>query len=139
MPKSFAAYYVYDYRRDRNAFEFEAASDLVALSEFAEWYNSVVRPDRWEGRRLGRYWLFCVQRGLDGSLLKPRPVSVDENVRLDKAAFFWADPPYDEASERRREAEFARLDALDMARLQARPANVFAEFLDDGKGRASRR
>lgn len=135
MAKLFS-YYVYDHRRDRVAFEFDAASDFAASLEFFDWYNRLVRPDRWEHRKLGRYWLFAEQRSASGELLRPRPVSVDENVRLDKAWCRACDPPFDAASEAAFEAEFARLDALDMARLMARPGNVFAEFLDGKAGAA---
>lgn len=134
---NFGFFYVYDYRRDRTVLEFHAKSDFAALEEFSDWYNRLVRPDRWEGRKLGRYWLFAERRDPSGELLRPRPVSLDENVRLSLDWFLSCDPPYDDTSLAACEAEFRRLDALDMARLLSRPANVFAEHLDDGKRRAS--
>lgn len=130
-------YYIYDYRRDRVASEFFASGDLAACEEFSEWYNLLVRPDRWEGRTLGRYWLFERQHDAQGRLVQPRPVSVDENVRLDHEYFFLAFPPNSATEEAARQAEFDRLDGLDLLRLGRRGANVFAEFLDDGKRSAS--
>lgn len=126
-------YYVYDYRRDRSVMEFEAEGDEVAIREFADWYNRVVRPDRWEGRRLGRYWLFEFIRNSAGELIEPRPLSVDENIRLSRMWMFVCDPPHDAEAWAAQDAEYARLDGLDVARLASRPANVFAEHLDDGK------
>lgn len=129
-------YYVYDFARDRVASEFEAEDDLGALSEFTVWYNLLVRPARWEKRSLGRYWLYERRHDADGGLLPPRPVSVDENIRLDRHFFWLASPPHDEASERALWEWFERLDAADLARLQSR-GNSFAEYLDYGRSKPS--
>lgn len=133
----FTSYYVYDYRRDATVHEFDAASDFAAHEEFSEWYNLLIRPDRWEKRRLGRYWLFARQALEDGTALKPRPLSVDENVRLDAEYFFLSVGPAGERDLALMEAEFTRLDEIDARRLLGRPANVFAEYLDDGKRSSS--
>lgn len=122
-------FYVYDFKRDRFPLEFIAPDEFAARAEFSDWYNRMVRPDRWEGRKLGRYWLFEELRDDVGELVKPRRVMPDEDVRLCPLWFRCCDPPFDAESEAARDAEFARLDAADVARIFAR-GNRFAEFFN---------
>lgn len=117
------SYVVYDKKRKRHALEFDAFGDDVAKREFSSWYNIVVRPSRWEARKLGRYFLFRVADFEDGKpVFYERPLRLmdDDEVRLSYQYFRACDPPNDEADDREVEAEFDRLDALDAARLARR-------------------
>lgn len=124
-------FYVLDVRRDRDCHWIEAASEDLAREEFSSWYNRVVRPDRWEKRKLGRYWLMAERRDASGELLDFKACFIcnDEDVRLDADYFRMCDPPFDEANTLECEAEFSRLDGLDVARLAAR-GNYRPEFFD---------
>lgn len=130
--QDFKRYVVLDSRTGMERLEMECLSDEVAIREFCVWYNILVRYDRWEHRRLGRYVLCeeLPELGSDG-LPEWRAVFPDENVRLSWDYARMCDPPYDEASWDRLVSELERLDAIDVERLAGKPANVFMEHLDE--------
>lgn len=113
-------YFVFDFSRDAVVHEFDAFSDFSAMEEFDEWYNLLIGAGRWEKRTLGRYWLFARQFSDTGELAEPRHVSLDEDVRLDEEYFFLSSAPASDAEWEACEAEFRRLDDLDMVRIQER-------------------
>lgn len=123
MVDAMVPFVVFDVRRCRVAEYIVCADVEVARAEFASWYNMIVRPDRWEGRKLGRFFLMLDGDG--GSAV----VMSDEDVRLDAEYFRFCDPPHDARSEAELAARIARLDALDAARLLAR-GNEGPEFFN---------
>lgn len=119
----FGLYVNYDSKRDRFVQMFEAASDDAAKNEFCFWYRAVVRPSRWEKRKLLRYALFLqayVENRVTTWLDKPVFLMWDEDVRMSHSWFWMADPPANAVEDEALEAEFDRLNALDAARLARR-------------------
>lgn len=122
---------VFDVRRCRNAEEMLVASADDAKREFASWYQTLVKPDRWEGRKLGRYFLLSMETDAEGRLLpvSRRFVACDEDVRLSYEYVRMTNPPHDDVSERELDEWFDRVDGADAARLAAR-GNRLMEFFD---------
>lgn len=135
-------YEVFDVRRVRVAEEFVVLSEADARREFAVWYQTLVRPGRWEARKLGRYFLLSRLCDDDGALLPVarRFVMSDEDVRLDYEYARFCSPPCDASAAAELDAWFERVDAADAARLAAR-GNKLLEFFnasDDGRGSETR-
>lgn len=121
----YGCYVGYDTKRDRFVMDFQAASDDVAKREFCNWYRAMVRPSRWEHRKLMRYSLcklgYAEARvGPREYLPKPLVLMWDEEVRMSHSWFWMADPPANASEDAELEAEFDRLDGLDAARLARR-------------------
>lgn len=111
---------VYDYNRDRFSYEFRCPSDEKGRDEFSYWYNVIVNPGRWEKRKLMRYFLVRFGSIVDGAevpLDRPLVLMHDVEVRLSYKYFWHCDPPGNDAEQDEIDREFARLDALDQARL----------------------
>jgi hypothetical protein len=127
----FGRFVTYDAKRHVFIQEFEAPDDESARSEFSYFYRAKVGGDGWEHRKFGRFVLLQVGLLVDGvasSFDKPRVVMLDDEVRLDFYRFLLADPPQDDDGFVQAQAEFDRLDALDLARL-ARKSNAIAEMV----------
>lgn len=122
-------FYVYDVRRNRRAHELDCDEPELARAEFCAWYNIMIRPERWEQRSLGRYFLYEVVRDAEGNRVAVPFLMSDEDVRADREYFRMCDPPHDAAAVAVFEADFARLDAIDLARLKAR-GNDRLEFFN---------
>lgn len=122
--KDAGVYVGYDSKRDRYVLDFQAASDEAAKVEFGNWYRGLVTPSKWEHRVLLRYALFRIgstdAQGAEVLLAKPVCILWDEDVRLSYMAMFHFDPPSTDAEMAELDAEFARLDALDAARIARR-------------------
>ncbi|AXH77936.1 MAG: hypothetical protein [Microviridae sp.] len=116
-------YEVYDIERDLVRHEFECLDDDSARKEFSAWFNMQMRGDvfDWETRPLAECFLVHVADvSADGGIrfLSPsRPMMADWEVRLSFIAFRMNDPPTTESEAEACLAEFNRLDALDVARL----------------------
>lgn len=122
MPERFG-YVIVDYNRKRYALEFDAFSDEQAKREFGSWYNLLIRPSRWETRKLGRYYLYRQSRQeASGRVFLDKPVIVmeDEEVRLSYDYFRMCDPPATDEEQAELDRDFERLDAADRARLARR-------------------
>lgn len=114
-------YVVFDLEQDRNAAEFERYEDAHAIEEFEMFYCERIGSKNWETRTFHRYFLVktalvvgCEYRRL------PEPVGIMEDwqVRIGYRRFRMADPPIDDEAEKALEAEFDRIDALDVARIE---------------------
>lgn len=123
----YGVYCVYDMKRDRFVNEVQCASDDVAMREFESWYRTMVRPSRWETRKLGRYFLVKIayadsrsRNGPEEKLPKPVVLMLDDDVRMSWSWFWMADPPANEAEDAELLADFERMDAVDAARLARR-------------------
>lgn len=115
-------YDVYDMKRKRTVMEFESFSDELAFEEFGMFVREVIGGRAWETRTVDRYYLL---RPEDGDEI----VAEDWQVRLDWERFFYGDPPANDAEMAELQAEFERLDAVDLERIRAR-ANRRAAVLD---------
>lgn len=116
-------YFVWDTKRNRECFEFDAFGDEVAKREFSGFYNERIGTARWETRKFGRYILFRVARYEGGRRVlidDPPVVMEDDEVRLSADRWFLADPPSTDAEFEEDQREFDRLDGLDAARLARR-------------------
>lgn len=80
-PRKFL-YVVYDFDRDRYAHEFDAFDDGKARSEFETWYRSVVRPGRWENRKVDRFYLLRVGELVDGVEVRQPSVILAEDWQV---------------------------------------------------------
>lgn len=129
-------YVIYDGKRDRWCLEFRAISDDVAFDEFSRWYNVLVRPSRWEKRKLGRYVLIKEGDVVDGKTSyyhEPMLIMGDLEVRLSFEYFWHCDPPSCPEDDVEIETEFKRLDDLDVARIE-RNRNSGALLREHAKG-----
>lgn len=113
-------YAIYDEKRDRYVKIFDADGDKSAMEEFCFTYRMLVRPPNWEKRKLGRYFLVGngkTEAGVFKADNSVRVVMQDVEVRLEYEWFRMEDPPHDDAASAALDAEYARLDAIDEARL----------------------
>lgn len=116
-------YFVWDTKRNRECFEFDAFSDEVAKREFSAFYNERIGTARWEARKFGRYVLFRGARYVDRRRVlieDPLLVMEDDEVRLSAHRWFHEDPPATDEEFEADQREFDRLNALDEARLARR-------------------
>jgi len=125
---------MFDLKRRRSHQEIHAVDFAAAKKEFCAVFNLIVRPSRWEGRKLFRYIL--VHMGtVDADGVYTETASeggniemVDAQVPLSYDYFRHCDPPGDASEERELQEDFDRLVALDKAMLE-REANRIAMFL----------